>query len=175
MSTNTNEESVQELKLEAMRIEEDADYSGSGHLEAACIWNRVHFGVGVPNTIFAVAAGVLAAKGQIDIAVACSIIAAILAGLITFIGPKDRADRHSRVGNAYKALRNDGRVFHNIRTKESHSKSELSRILDELVARRTALNIESPVIPEIAYRRAKKLIEAGSTSYKVDRAPEDVG
>lgn len=43
---------VSALCKEAERIEEDSIHSAKGHFNTAAIWNRRHYWLGVPATLF---------------------------------------------------------------------------------------------------------------------------
>ena len=48
---------VAALSNESQRIEQDANFSGKSHLNAASIWIRQHYWLGVPATLAGVLAG----------------------------------------------------------------------------------------------------------------------
>lgn len=55
------QEMVTALRREAERIEEDATYSSKSHFNAAQVWERRHYWLGIPATAFAAIAG----RGQL--------------------------------------------------------------------------------------------------------------
>lgn len=65
-------------------------------------------------------------------------------------------------------MRNDSRIFHDIEMTEIDDKKAVDelKILNE---RRNKLNIESHQIPKWAFEKARKEIEAGEASFKVDQ------
>lgn len=156
------------LVKEARRIHEDALYSYKGHYEGAQAWAVRHLWIGIPTTVVAAAAGVTAIANQTLISAALSLAVAVTSAVFTFLNPQDRAGGHLRAGNAFKALRNDARIFCEVKSLHTPI-AELEKMLDELNARRTELSIDSPQVPRSAYERARKGIEAGESAYEVDQ------
>lgn len=155
---------------EAKRIEEDSLYSSKGHFYAGQCWINVHLCLGATSAVLSAIAGV-SALFQFNyhniIAGGLSIIVAGLTAFMTFINPNERASVHQKEGNNYNALRNDSRIFYDIEMNEIDDRKAVDdlKILNE---RRNKLNIESHQIPKWAFKKARKGIEAGEASYKVD-------
>ena len=157
---NTNE-----IIEEAKRIEIDALFSARGHYEAARDWSKCHYSLGIPATVFAVVAGISAFWEYPIISVSISVVVGILTGLLTFLKPHERAHEHFCAGNKFNALKNDTRIFYEV--KCDNSNNDFIDLLMELNNRRNNLNSESPQIPRRAYLRAKTGIESGEADYKI--------
>jgi len=156
---------------EANRIEEDSLYSAKGHFYAGQCWVNTSLWLGGVSAIFSAIAGA-SALSQFDyhniVAGSLAIIVAALAAVSTFINPSERASVHQEAGNKYNALQNDSRIFYDIEVNNM-SEQEASESLKKLNDRRNKLNLESPQIPKWAFRKARKGIEEGEASYKIDK------
>lgn len=164
--------------LELRRVEEDTNYSARNCLETATCWGKCYLYLGIPATILAAVSGAISAyDGEYSpIAAAClSILIAILAGLQTFLNPKDISKNYTDTGNSYLALRNRARIFRTI-TLESSKNIEDEKLLlefNQITALRDELNSNCPSIPRWAYEKAKKNIENGETTHAVDLPRQD--
>lgn len=161
---------LEQIRAEASRIEEDALYSAKGHWEAAKPWENRHLWIGVPTTVCAAAAGVSAFSNHPIITGVLSVIVAVGAGLNTFLNPSERHRRHCDAGNAYKALNNHARIFGRIEYGPSADLATLTARLQELDQRRNDLNQSSPIIPRPAFEAARRGIEAGEATHRVDQS-----
>lgn len=156
------------LRNESLRIEEDCTHSAKSHFNAADTWRRRHYWLGVPGTTFAALAGAAVIK---DLAIAAQLLsaaAAVLTGLLTFLKPSDRASQHKQIADQYLTLRNDVRIFREVRTPRLDA-DEASERLEALSKRRNDLNQSSPEIPRGAFEAARKGIAEGEATYAVDR------
>ena len=95
----TTEQLTANIVAEAQRIEEDAEHSGKGHLNAARLWGRVHYGLGIPMTLCAAVAGVQSVNENPVWATVLALIAAALGGLQTFINAEQKTSSHKDSGN----------------------------------------------------------------------------
>ena len=159
---------VTALSNESQRIEEDANFSGKSHLNAASIWIRRHYWLGVPATLAGALAGAAIVKDYQALAGALSLAATLLTGLVTFLKPYERASQHKAVGDQFLSLRNDSRVFRTIELLEVKEIEELSLVLKTLSARRNDLNKGSPEFPRKAFEKARKGIEEGESKHQID-------
>lgn len=164
----SNQELIVALCKEASRIEEDVNYTGKSHLNAASIWNRRHYWLGVPATIAGALAGAAIVKDFQIAAGLLSLSSTILAGLVTFLKPYERAAQHKAVGDQFLSLRNDARVFREIEVLESKDMATLSESLKTLSARRNDLNKGGPEFPRNAFEQARRGIEEGESVHLVD-------
>lgn len=159
---------LKEICTEAARIEEDATFSSSGHFEASKPWSHLNLWLGIPITLASAIGGVTALK---DMPTLASVIAfAVAAGtaLITFLSPREKHKLHADCGNAYSALRNEVRIFRRIECLSGVPVAELSVRLKEFDERRNKLNASSPIIPESAFKKARRGIEEGEKTHQVD-------
>lgn len=170
VSSKTTEEVINEAK----RIEESALHSAKGHFEAAAFWNKFHlYYVGIPTVILAAVIAALSHGNDYHIPVGIiSLIVAGLTALQTFLDPNRRATSHFDAGNSYDAVQNAVRIFRTIECWQDNSPRALTEKLKEFMAEKDRLNRHCPPIPTWAYRRAKKGIDAGEGSYRVDEERE---
>lgn len=165
---------IQNIIDEANRIEEDSNLSAKGHFCAAKRWARTNFWLGLISTILASLAGASAIFSGYHgvplvtiIAGLFSLFAGTLAAIITFINPNRKSSSHFNSGNNYNELRNDARIFHRIvinNLRENDAKEKLQL----LNGRRNELNKRSDQIPDWAFKKARKGIEEGESTYCVD-------
>lgn len=160
---------VEQIKAEAARIEEDALYSAKGHWEAAKPWEHLHRWLGLPTTICAAAAGVSAFADHPMLSGALAIGVAVGSALLTFVNPSERHRRHCDAGNSYKALNNDARIFRTVGCALDGDPAALATRLNELNQRRNDLNQASPLIPRKAFEAARRGIEQGEATHRVDQ------
>ncbi|MFH1560278.1 MAG: SLATT domain-containing protein [Chloroflexota bacterium] len=170
-----SEDVRQHLEQEALRIAEDSNYSGRGHLQAAIPWSRVHLFLQMTIVLLSAGSGMLALiwgeRGDTYIVWAgvLALLAALLAGISASLKAEQRANLHLQAGNEYLALKNNVRLYREIVLLTGTVASELIRELTHLSTERDAINRRSPQIPGWAYKRAKKGIEQGQTDYGVDK------
>lgn len=157
-----------EATAEAKRIEEDAFYSSNGHFYAASGWGFAHNSLGVVAAMLAAIAASTASQGEAALTSSISIVAAVSAGLLTFLKPGDQASAHLRAGNSYSALKNRTRIYYAIESQAKTDLESADRVL-ELSHERDRLNASSPQLPSWAYWLAKRKIEAGAHVYEVDK------
>jgi hypothetical protein len=161
---------LESIQQEAARIEEDALYSAKGHWEAAKPWEHVNLWIGLPTTACAAAAGVSAFSNLPTVSGALAITVALGAALNTFLNPTERHGRHCDAGNFYKALNNEARIFGHIECSSTADILALTAKLQELDQRRNELNQSSPIIPRRAFEAARRGIEAGEATHRVDQS-----
>jgi hypothetical protein len=157
------------LIAEAGRIEEDALYSAKGHFEASRQWGGANLAIGIPTIVAGALAAATAVKSFVLVAGALSAGAAIGSALLTFLKPSDRATQHMQAGNAYKSLHNRSRMLREIECVKRSSDPSLVDELKNLSEERDLLNQKSPGISRSAFRRARRGIEEGEATYRVDR------
>jgi len=157
------------LRCEAARIEEDATYSSKSHFNAAGTWERRHYWLGIPATVLAAVAGASLLKSYPVLASVFALLASLLTGLMTFLNPNERAAMHRVAGGQFLALRNDARLFREVELLQTERLNELPERLKALSAIRNELNQKSPSIPRGAFAAARKGIEEGEATHKVDK------
>lgn len=157
------------LRKEAERLEEDALYSSKGHFNAEDTWVRRNYWLGVPATALGAIAGAALVKSQPELASALTLLASLLTGLMTFLKPNERAAMHRAAAGQFLALRNDARFFREIELLDSDRHAEFPERLKVLTSARNELNQKSPSIPRRAFVAARKGIEEGEATHKVDK------
>ncbi|MCU7806885.1 MAG: SLATT domain-containing protein [Candidatus Thiodiazotropha sp. (ex Semelilucina semeliformis)] len=162
-------ENTENLRVEALRIEEDSTYSSKAHYEAARRWGKIYLWLGIPTAIIAGVSGVSAFEEQTLLAGVAAIIAAALASISTFLNPSEKAQAHYTAGFKFTALKNNARIFREIELNDSNSKNPKSDLL-KLSSERHSINEVSPQIPRWAFEKARKGIEEGESTYAVDSA-----
>lgn len=163
--SNTKEDIIKEAK----RIEESTLYSAKGHFAAAQFWSDFHLWIGIPAAIIA---GISAASALADINIVAGILSIIVAGLsavTTFLNPNEKASVHLNSGNNYDALQNKVRIFWTIDCWRENSEQVLTEKLKDLSEEKNKLNRACPQIPQWAYNKGKKGIDAGEAAYQVDK------
>lgn len=162
-------EKVAALRREAARIEEDATYSSKSHFNAEQVWERRHYWLGIPATAFAAIAGAALFKNYAEVGSVLALLASLLTGLMTFLKPNERAAMHRVAAGQFLALRNDARIFHEVELLQAERLGKLPERLKALSATRNELNQKSPSIPHRAFVAARKGIEEGEATHKVDK------
>lgn len=161
------------LVKEARRVEEDVLNSSKGHYAAAERWRNVHLRAGVPTAVLTAIAGLMivggpAALGGISLNAIFGLVAiagAISTAVMTFLGPDKRSMDHQSAADRYNSLRGRARRLREIDAHSSFTDEDLSSRLEALVQDRDELNKTSPLIPNSAYEKAKRSIEAGEATY----------
>ncbi|MEW6246599.1 MAG: SLATT domain-containing protein [Nitrospirota bacterium] len=159
---------VDEMHVEASRIEEDALYSAKSHFEAGRAWGNVHLGLGIPTVVIAAITSASAFKEEIVAAGVLAIAASVLSAIPTFLNPSKRSQLHHQAGAKYNSLRNRIRMFRDLDPKSEAGETDLLKLLKSLAQERDDLNLSSPQIRRFAYKRAHCGIESGEAAYKVD-------
>jgi hypothetical protein len=76
---------------------------------------------------------------------------------------------HRTAAGQFLALRNDARLFREVELLQSDRLNELTKRLKVFSATRNELNLKSPSIPRRAFVAARKGIEEGEATHKVDK------
>jgi hypothetical protein len=169
MTSTDDQGKTSALRREAERLEEDTLYSSKGHFNAEDTWVRRNYWLGVPATVLGAVAGATLIKSQPEWATAFTLLASLLTGLMTFLKPNERAALHRAAAGQFLALRNEARFFREIELLQSDRLDKLTERLKELSAARNELNLNSPSIPRRAFVAARKGIEEGEATHKVDK------
>lgn len=157
---------------EAKRIEEDCKYSSKRHFDTSHFWERVHYKLGIPSVALAAIAGASALSDWeygSSIAGVISIVVAVLTTTNTFINPAQKTETHRKAGNAYLALKNQSRIFHDIRSLAIQDEQLLLEALTELTEKRDQLNDDSPQTLRSSFKVAQQGVNAGEAIYEVDK------
>jgi hypothetical protein len=162
------DETLNNIRAEASRIEEDAVHSGKAHFEAASRWRRVHFWLGLPSAVASALSALSILTAHPVVTAMLAVAAAVLTSLITFLKPDAKASAHVASGNRYLSIRSRARIFRSIDFAISKDPSALASGLKELAEQRDQLNETSEQIPRWAYERAKRGIDAGEATHAID-------
>ena len=152
------------IRLELERIEEDCIHSGKSHFNAHERWSRFHYWLGIPSVILSSIAGLAFFKDYPEIGGAIASVVAVLTALSTFLKPFERAASHKSSGDQYLSLRNDARVFRQIRLENVCDDQS-----DEFTKRRNELNQASPQFSTKDFKVARDGIDAGESTHAVDK------
>jgi hypothetical protein len=129
------------IEKEAQEIEAAALNWGIAHEKRAAFWDRFHFGLGLPSVVLAAAAGTAAITelGKPEVVVALLALAvAVLSALITFLSPRENADRHEATAKRYLAVSSRSASLRNLDLPgapdgEDRIRSRLRELNEELV------------------------------------------
>ena len=157
------------IRAELARIEEDCIHSGKAQFNAAERWGRYHLYLGLPSALLSAAAGAAFLKNYGEIAGAMTMLAALLTALMTFLKPSERATSHKAAGDQYLALRNDARVFRNIRIEHVCDDQAAIDSLDEFTKRRHELNQASPPFSRSDFEKARSGVDEGEATHQIDK------
>ena len=158
------------IDAELQRIEEDCIHSGKAHFNAEIRWTGYHYWLGIPSVVLSALAGLAFFKDHPEAAGIMSGIVAILTSLMTFLKPSERSVSHKRSGDQYLSLRNDARVFREIRLPATPDQQAAVDGLDEFTNRRNELNQASPQFSQGDFQKAREGIDAGEAAHRVDRS-----
>ena len=165
-----------EIVIEAKRLEETTLYSMKGHHCAARGWSKRNLWLGLPTVIISAIAGAAAftqfAKDYWAVGLLAgvlSMIVSVLAGINTFLNPNEKENAHLSAAHSFDKLNNDARIFWSVECWTGDPDEILTAKLRTLVEKKNELNANSPQIPDWAYNEAKRGIDAGEASFKVDK------
>jgi len=156
------------IEIELARIEEDCIHSGKAQFNAGDRWNQYHYWLGIPSVILSALAGAAFFKDYGSVAGVMSSIVAVLTSLMTFLKPSERASAHKGSGDQYLTLRNDARVFREIRLHHACDEPAAIAGLDEFTKRRNELNQASMQVSRSDFEQARKGINEGEGAHRVD-------
>lgn len=164
---NTNPKPA--IRAELERIEEDCIHSGKAHFNAGTRWASYNYFLGLPSVILSALAGTAFFNDLPEVAGVMSVVVAVLTSLMTFLKPSERASAHKGSGDQYLSLRNDARVFREI--KLDHACDEQAAIagLDEFTKRRNELNQASAQVAPRDFKMARAGIDQGEAAHRVDQ------
>lgn len=166
--TSTPPDNREEIRKEALRIEEDCAHSSKGHYNAAAFWKTVNYWIGIPTAILAAIGSGSAFTEHHLWAGGIGLLTAALVAVATFLDPSQKNSSYRSAGDQFLALRNTTRTFRNIELLVTDSDAAQARIID-LGKRRDDLNSGSPQIPNGAFLKARKGIKEGESTHKIDQ------
>ena len=158
------------IDAELQRIEEDCIHSGKAHFNAGIRWARYHYWLGIPSVALSALAGLAFFKDYSEAAGVMSGIVAVFTSLITFLKPSERSVAHKSSGDQYLSLRNDARVFREIKLPATPDEQAAIDGLDEFTKRRNELNQASSHFSQGDFDKARNGINAGEAGHRVDRS-----
>lgn len=164
----------EELRKEAARIAEDAEFTGYQHLAAGQRWRTWATRIGLPVTIISAAtsagAGLSAiAGGATWLTAGLALVGALLAAVRLFFRPDEQASAHSSKGARYITLRDDARRFGNIDVGSALSLDALTDRVHQLGSRLNGLREQEPLeLPADLYPKVKAQIEGQNYVHKAD-------
>ncbi|MFZ5520704.1 MAG: SLATT domain-containing protein [Pseudomonadota bacterium] len=165
---NDSKDAKSAVADELQRIEEDCIHSGKAHFNAGDRWRNYHYWLGLPSVVLSAIAGAAFLKSEPEWAAAVSLVVTVLTALMTFLKPSERASSHKASGDQYLALRNDARVFRQIRLLHVCDDQAAIDGLDEFTKRRNELNTSSLPFARRDYEKARKGINQGEAAHRVD-------
>ena len=131
--------------------------------------------LGVPTAICTSIAGIVIIAGPASFFVELifglvALAGGVCTGLMVFLEPERKSTAHQTAADRYNSLKGRARRLYNVDVnREELTIEELSERLESLSKERDELNESGPIIPEGAYEKGKKGIEAGQAAYEVDR------
>ena len=156
----------EQISNEGKRIEVDSLWSAKGHFHTARLWNYTYYFLGGIIAILSAISGGTAFSDSEVMNIDHSILAGgiaflvtALTGIMTFLNPSKASEKHLFSGNSYNALKNKARIFYTIEIPDSSELESLKEKLNQLDDQRNNLNLDSPPIPNWAYKKAKESIE----------------
>lgn len=158
-----------QIQGELLRIEEDCMHSGKSHFNAAERWNAYHYWIGLPAVILSALAGTAFFSDAPVAGGIMSAVVAVLTGVQTFLKPAERAAASKSAGDQYLGLKNDARVFREVRLHHTCDDQASIDGLYEFTKRRNELNLASPQFARRDFEKARRGIEAGEALHHVDK------
>lgn len=140
----------------------DVFWTEKGHFAMAGMWRATHLCVGLIAAVSsAFAAGVLAADGSAAVAGVASVISAIAAGLLTFLKPRDAADRHLEAGRHLARIRVEIRQCRRLELLNSAPAALHARIA-EFATSKAETDASAPHLPNIAMWVVQRRVGGGA-------------
>ncbi|MDU1653542.1 MAG: SLATT domain-containing protein [Leclercia adecarboxylata] len=168
-----NNQLIEKIKDECLRIEEDALYSSKSHYNASSPWEKCNLVIGIPIAILSALTGLSALKDMTNITILMSLILTCLTAINTALNPSKRAGHHKSAAGEYNNLKNDVRLFREIELIEvSIPDKEIKEKIKVFSDRRNQLNISSPTIPRWAYEKTQSDVKNKFSQYAIDKEKE---
>ena len=164
----------EELRKEAARIAEDAEFTGYQHLATGQRWRTWATRIGLPVTIVSAATSAGAglsviAGGATWLTAGLAFVGAMLAAIRLFFRPDEQASAHSSKGARYITLRDDARRFRTIDVGSALSLDALTDRVHQLGSRLNVLREHEPrELPADLYPKVKAQIEGQNYVHKAD-------
>lgn len=156
------------LAAELARLSEDCSHSSKSHFNAAARWSGYHYSIGVPATAFAVAASAAIFKDYTAVAAICSMIAAVLTALLTFLKPHEQSEQHRKAGNTLLSILKEARFFLEAKLGQLPNEQSVEAV-ETFIRRQNEANEAAPMFSDADRRKARVGIEAGETKHRIDQ------
>ena len=162
-------ELIDQLRKEALRIEEDCEHSMKAHYNTSANQESRHKWLGLPAAVCAAVASGTAFGSYEVIAGSLAFITTVLTSAMMFLKPLEKAEQHKNYAGQYHALRNKARRFREIELIENDDVGTLKHALLEMGEQQDELNQNCPIPSRKSYEKAKKDIDANMAQYRVDK------
>lgn len=158
---------------EALRLEEDCNYSAKGHFESAKKWRYLYYLL----MFFSILTLILSISNIFtnfsNLSVIFNIITGFVTVIIIFLNPQEKYISHQNSGNHFLSLRNEIRIFREIEISSLELNQKIEKI-SFLSKKRDELNINSLPISTYGYENAKKQIETDKNAiYEIDKTKDN--
>ena len=161
---------MERLAREADRIVESTDITGVQHFIVALWWRRTHWYIGIAATVLATVATALAfADFPGWISGTLGVVVAVLTGLLTFLTPRENAEKHHTKGVEYHSIRDKIRREIKLHSQTEVDDSQLRERICSLGDEKLSIDRKLPAAPGGKfYDWAKVSVEKGETSFRAD-------
>ena len=167
------------IENQARRVLEDCDYSSRRHFEDADSHERLHYQLGgLASILSAIAiAALLADVGPSRvIGLVAAGAALVVIAVLTANNPGRLAVQHQTAGNEFLALRKEAQLFCDADLNRTDlTDAQLEETVRRMADRMRTLNRTAGLLitSGAAWKRAKRNVQAGESTYQVDqpRAP----
>jgi hypothetical protein len=158
-----------QIRREAQRVQESAEYSSETQFEYAKRWRRADRWIGGGAAALAGVAGVggLSDVLTVEWAGFLAILSAVAGAIAASLGAPKTKEKAGIAANAYRALQQDVRMFLNI-DLPGMTEDEARERLQSLVDRLQELNRDAEIPSGPAWKRGKESIEGGSQTFRAD-------
>ncbi len=155
------------LTAELARLNEDCSHTSKSHFNASVRWSRYHYVIGVPATVFAVAASAAIFKDYTTAAAICSMMAAVFTALLTFLKPHERSEQHRKAGNAFLSILKEARFFREAKLGQLPDEQSVEAV-ETFIRRQNEANQAAPMFSDADRRKARAGIDAGEAKHRID-------
>jgi hypothetical protein len=154
---------------EVHRLHESVLWSAQTQFEQLKRWRGFHYMIGVLAAVLAALAGAggLAKFHIWWLPPSSALAAAALGAMLTTLNPAQKAAQARAAATEYQELQTEARQLLTVDLK-ALSNDEARARLSDLTARRGSLNKTAEPPGSAAYKKAKKLLEAGGQAYEQD-------
>ena len=156
---------------QARKIEEDCERAAIRDALISARWYRWNLWLGLTSTIAAAIAGLLAgsasdllqlagaqaAQDKSGMVALFALASAVLASILTFLSPSEKANAFQQTSNKYHSLRERLRFFRYTKCADNGSCPEEE--LEKMIAEKQEIDTDHPIVPEWSYERAHQKIK----------------